>query len=53
MNERPLNPLSDAERDRRWAAVRKAMAGHGVDASNNDWLRGRPQAADAGGMGGP
>ena len=44
MNERLLNPVSHAELDRRWAAVRKAMADHGVDAliaqSNNDWLGG-------------
>jgi len=44
MNERLLNPVSDAELDRRWAAVRQAMADHGVDAlivqSNNDWLGG-------------
>ncbi len=25
MNERLLNPISDAELDRRWTAVRKAM----------------------------
>src|SRR5215468_4106242 len=44
MNERLLNPVSNAELDRRWAAVRQAMADHGVDAlivqSNNDWLGG-------------
>jgi Xaa-Pro aminopeptidase len=44
MNERLLNPVSTAELDRRWAAVRKAMADQGVDAlivqSNNDWLGG-------------
>jgi Xaa-Pro aminopeptidase len=44
MNERLFNPISNAELDRRWAAVRKAMADHGVDAlivqSNNDWLGG-------------
>jgi Xaa-Pro aminopeptidase len=44
MNERLLNPVSNAELDRRWAAVRKAMAEHGVAAlvvqSNNDWLGG-------------
>lgn len=44
MNERLLNPVSTAELDRRWAAVRKMMADHGVDAliaqSNNDWLGG-------------
>ena len=44
MNERLLNPISDAELERRWIAVRKAMAEGGVDAlivqSNNDWLGG-------------
>jgi Xaa-Pro aminopeptidase len=44
MNERLLNPVSNAELDRRWAAVGKAMADHGVEAlivqSNNDWLGG-------------
>ena len=44
MNERLLNPVSNAELDRRWMAVRKAMSDHGVDAlivqSNNDWLGG-------------
>jgi Xaa-Pro aminopeptidase len=44
MNERLLNPVSNAELDRRWAAVRNAMAEQGVDAlivqSNNDWLGG-------------
>ena len=44
INERLLNPVSHTELERRWAAVRKAMAGHGVDAivvqSNNDWLGG-------------
>jgi Xaa-Pro aminopeptidase len=44
MNERLLNPISDAELDRRWVAVRNAMAEQGVDAlvvqSNNDWLGG-------------
>ena len=44
MNDRLLNPVSDAELDRRWTAVRKAMADGGVDAivaqSNNDWLGG-------------
>jgi Xaa-Pro aminopeptidase len=44
MNERLLNPVSDAELDRRWTAVRKAMADRGVEAlivqSNNDWLGG-------------
>jgi Xaa-Pro aminopeptidase len=44
MNERLLNPISNAELDRRWTAVRGAMADHGVDSlivqSNNDWLGG-------------
>jgi len=44
MNERLLNPVSKFELDRRWVAVRKTMADHGVDAliiqSNNDWLGG-------------
>ncbi len=44
MNERLLNPVSDAELDRRWIAARKAMAERGVEAiivqSNNDWLGG-------------
>jgi len=44
MNERLLNPVSNAELDRRWTAVRAAMAEQGVDAlvvqSNNDWLGG-------------
>jgi hypothetical protein len=44
MDERLLNPVSNAELDRRWAAVRKAVAEHGVAAlvvqSNNDWLGG-------------
>jgi Xaa-Pro aminopeptidase len=44
VNERLLNPVSDAELDRRWTAVRKAMADGDVDAivvqSNNDWLGG-------------
>jgi Xaa-Pro aminopeptidase len=44
MNERLLNPVSNAELDRRWAAARIAMADHGVQAliaqSNNDWLGG-------------
>jgi len=44
MNERLFNPVSNAELDRRWAAVRNAMADRGVDAlivqSNNDWLGG-------------
>src|SRR5258708_34555491 len=45
MKERLLNPISDAELDRRCTAVRKAMAYHGVEAvilrSNNHW-RGGP-----------
>jgi Xaa-Pro aminopeptidase len=44
MIERLLNPISNAELDRRWAAVRRAMEEHGVAAlvvqSNNDWLGG-------------
>jgi Xaa-Pro aminopeptidase len=44
MNERLLNPISDAELQRRWAALREAMAARGVSAvvvqSNNDWLGG-------------
>ncbi len=44
MNERLLNPVSDAELDRRWTAVRRVMSDYGVDAivaqSNNDWLGG-------------
>jgi Xaa-Pro aminopeptidase len=44
VNERLFNPVSDAELDRRWTAVRSAMADQGVDAlivqSNNDWLGG-------------
>jgi Xaa-Pro aminopeptidase len=44
MNERLLNPISNAELDRRWAVVRKAMAERGVASlivqSNNDWLGG-------------
>jgi Xaa-Pro aminopeptidase len=44
MNERLLNPISDAELQRRWAALREAMATRGVSAlvvqSNNDWLGG-------------
>ena len=44
MNERLLNPVSNAELDRRWAALRAAMAEKRVEAlvvqSNNDWLGG-------------
>src|SRR5207249_6760687 len=42
--ERLLNPISTAELERRWAAVRKAMAERGIDAlvmqNDNDWLGG-------------
>lgn len=41
---RALNPISDGELERRWAAVRKMMAQENVDAlvvqSQNDWLGG-------------
>jgi Xaa-Pro aminopeptidase len=44
MDERLLNPISTAELERRWAAVRKAMAQRKIDAllmqNNNDWLGG-------------
>ena len=44
MDERLLNPISTAELERRWAAVRKAMAERKIDAlvmqNNNDWLGG-------------
>jgi Xaa-Pro aminopeptidase len=44
MDERLLNPISRAELERRWAAVRKAMAERKIDAllmqNNNDWLGG-------------
>ena len=44
MNERLLNPISTRELERRWAAVRRAMAERGVDAlvmqNSNDWLGG-------------
>ena len=44
MNERMVNPVSNAELDRRWSAVRKVLVERGVDAlivqSNNDWLGG-------------
>src|SRR5258708_38531638 len=44
MDERLLNPISTGELERRWAAVRKAMAERNIDAlvmqNNNDWLRG-------------
>src|SRR6266850_7153678 len=43
-NERINHPISTAELERRWAAVRAAMAEHGIDAllmqSNNDWIGG-------------
>src|SRR5437660_3185438 len=43
-NERINHPISTAELERRWAAVRAAMAEHGIDAllmqSNNDWMGG-------------
>src|SRR5262249_59463467 len=39
-----LNPISTRELERRWAAVRKAMAERKIDAlvmqNNNDWLGG-------------
>ncbi|MBW4092649.1 MAG: aminopeptidase P family protein [Proteobacteria bacterium] len=44
MNERIGTPIPDAELERRWAALRAAMAVHGFDAivcqSSNDWLGG-------------
>jgi Xaa-Pro aminopeptidase len=44
LNERLLNPISNAELDRRWSALRAAMAEKRVEAlvvqSNNDWLGG-------------
>src|SRR5438552_11261855 len=43
-NERINHPISTAELERRWAAVRAGMAEHGIDAllmqSNNDWMGG-------------
>ena len=43
-NERLNSPISTAELDRRWAAVRAAMTEHKIDAllmqSNNDWMGG-------------
>ena len=43
-NERINHPISTAELERRWAAVRAAMAEHTIDAllmqSNNDWMGG-------------
>ena len=44
MSDRRLNPISDAELNRRWKAVRAGMADRGIDAlvmqNNNDWLGG-------------
>jgi Xaa-Pro aminopeptidase len=44
MDERLLNPISTRELERRWGAVRKAMAERKIDAlvmqNNNDWLGG-------------
>lgn len=44
MNERVNTPISSAELERRWAAVRAAMAGRGIDAllmqANNDFMGG-------------
>src|SRR5438445_1049080 len=44
MNERLLTPISTAELERRWAAVRKEMQERGIDAlvmqNSNDWLGG-------------
>jgi len=43
-NERINHPISTAELERRWAAVRKGMADQKIDAlimqSNNDWMGG-------------
>ncbi|HYA46677.1 MAG TPA: M24 family metallopeptidase [Burkholderiales bacterium] len=43
-NERLNHPISTAELERRWAAVRAAMNDHRIDAllmqSNNDWMGG-------------
>jgi Xaa-Pro aminopeptidase len=43
-NERINHPISTAELERRWAAVRAAMAGRRIDAlimqANNDWMGG-------------
>jgi len=43
-NERINHPISTAELERRWAAVRAAMAEHRIDVllmqSNNDWMGG-------------
>ncbi len=44
MSDRRLNPISDAELERRWAAIRSGMRERGIDAlvmqNNNDWLGG-------------
>jgi Xaa-Pro aminopeptidase len=44
MSDRRLNPISDAELDRRWKAARAMMRERGLDAllmqNNNDWLGG-------------
>ncbi len=44
MNDRILNPVSTAELNRRWDAIRHAMKERNIDAlvmqSNNDWLGG-------------
>ena len=43
-DSRVLNPISTMELERRWKAVRSAMAEHGIDAlvmqNSNDWLGG-------------
>lgn len=44
MSDRRLNPISDAELERRWKAARAMMRERGLDAllmqNNNDWLGG-------------
>jgi hypothetical protein len=44
MTDRRLNPISDAELQRRWTAARAMMTERGLDAlvmqNNNDWLGG-------------
>ncbi len=44
MNPRIATPIAQAELERRWAALRRAMREHGIDAlilqGNNDWLGG-------------
>jgi Xaa-Pro aminopeptidase len=44
MNERVLNPISTAELNRRWEAIRRAMKERHIDAlvmqNSNDWLGG-------------